>query len=682
MVWTEDDPDLDRLFDPRAVAFVGASADPKKLSGRPHRYMEQLEYEGETYLVNPSRDEIDGRRCYDSLDVVPGPVDLAMVLVPAGVAPSVLEDCGRNDVPFALVIASGFSGAGDDGAGDENALLTAAREGGVRLVGPNSEGLVAMGPRLGASFSSILKRDDLSDSDVAVVRQSGAFGGALFQVLLDEGVGVGTWLSTGNERDLTTTEYLAHLIEDDATSVVVVHAESLDHGDRLPALGRRAAETGTDLVVINAGASERGRATAASHTGSVASEADRYEAALRAAGAARVHGVDDTVDMARALRTVPRDRRPTGEGGIGVLSVSGGAGVLIADAAERAGLPLATFTAETRERIADAIPPYVSAENPVDIIGAVIGEPDVFTDRVRTVAEDSGVGSVLLQFSNSDDETVEACKEDLLALPSALNCAVAAVFTGAQPAPETAKELADAGVLTFRDPVRAVETLATLTETHPRTVDREPAAVPGVTPDDDVDAVLDALAGADVDVVETVAVDDADDAVVAVESLGYPVVYKLDPTELHHKTEVDGVRVGLADAAAVRDAYRELAAEGPVVVQRQVDSVEVHVGVVDDPDVGPTLTVGPGREFVEVFEDRAYRRLPLDREAGLAALEELPLSTLLSGYRGAPAADREALADLLVAVSDCFLASDCGMLEPNPMVATPDGAVAIDVLVA
>ena len=676
------DPDLGKLFAPDSVALVGASADPSKLSGRPHRYMKQLGYEGELYLVNPKREEIDGHTCYDSLDDVPGPVDLAMVLVPASVAPAVVRDCGANDVPFALVIASGFSEAGDAGTGDEAALLEAAEEGDVRLVGPNSEGLVNVGEHLGASFSSILKRDDLTDGDVAIVSQSGAFGGALFQVLQEEGEGVGVWLSTGNDGDLTTMEYLSYLVEDPGTDVIVTYVESFDRGHDVLDLGRRAAATDTDLVVINAGSSDQGQDAAASHTGSVASSHDVYDAVLRAAGAVRTNGVDDTLDAVRALRTVPRSRRPADGDGLGVLSVSGGAAVLVADAADRVNLPLASFTETTRRSVGEHIPAYGSETNPVDVTGAVIGDPAVFADCVRTVAEDVGVGPVLLQFGNSGDETIEACKDDLLSIPTDCGCPVAAVFTGSQPDPDTIQELAAAGVLVFRDPVRAVETLAVLRETSPRSVDRDPAAVPGVSADDQVEDVLESLREAGVDVAETVAVDARDEAVAAADRLGYPVVAKLDPSAVKHKTERDGVRVGLADAEAVRDAYAELAAVGPVVLQEQATGVEVNVGCIRDPDVGPMLSVGPGGEFVELLDEQAYRPLPLDRETALDALAATRLDDLLDGFRGAPAADREALADLLVAASDCFLASDADALELNPVVATPDRAVAVDVLVA
>jgi len=690
----QEPPDLQRLFAPDSVALVGASADPNKLSGRPHRYMTRLGYEGDLYLVNPKRDAIDGQTCYDSLDEVPRPVDLALVLVPASVAPAVVRDCGANDVPFALVIASGFSEAGDAGSGDEAALLEAAGEGDVGLVGPNSEGLVNVGERLGASFSSILKRDDLTDGDVAIVSQSGAFGGALFQVLQAEGEGVGIWLSTGNDADLTTLDYLFSLVEDPGTDVVVTYIESVERGRQLLDLGSRAAETGTDLVVINAGRSDRGQDAAASHTGSVASSDDVYDAVLRAAGAVRTVGVDDTLDAVRALRTVPRSRRPGPDDGLGVLSVSGGAAVLVADAADRMALPLATFTDATREAVGEHIPAYGSETNPVDVTGAVIGDPAVFADCVRTVAEDPGVGPVLLQFGNSGDETIEACKDDLLAIPAECACPVAAVFTGSEPDPETVQELADAGVLVFRDPVRAVETLAQLRDTSPRTVDREPAAIPGVSAEDPVEDVLASLREAGIDVAETVVVDSADDvedaddvdgpdaAVAAAERLGYPVVAKLDPGEVQHKTEHDGVRVGLADADAVRDAYEELTEIGPVVLQEQAPGVEVNVGFICDPDVGPMLSVGPGGEFVELLDEQAYRPLPLDHDSALDALAETRLDELLDGFRGAPAADRAALADLLVAASECFLASDADALELNPVIATANRAVAVDVLVA
>lgn len=686
---------MDRLFAPASIALVGASADPEKLSGRPYRYLRKHGYEGEIHLVNPKHDTIDGQPCYDAVTDVPGEVDLAMALVPARLTPQVVTECGAADVPYVLVIASGFSET-DDGETLEAELLTAAREAGVRLVGPNSEGLVNVPDKVGASFSSILKRESLVPGGLSFVTQSGAFGGALFQLTQDRGVGGNTWLSTGNEADLTTVDFLRYLVDDPDTDVVVSYVESLTRGDELLDVGRRAAETDTDLVAIRVGESPEGRQAAASHTGSIASDDAVYAAVFEQAGITSVWGVDEYVDTVTALSTVPSSAYPDVDAaagrGIGVLSVSGGAAVLIADTCHRVGLPLATFDEATVAAIDAEIPAYGSATNPVDVTGGIISQPELFERCMRSVATDDAVEGVVLQFGNSGGETIETCTAELLDIQAAVDRPIAVVFTGGQPAPSTADELREAGLLLFEDPVRAVRTLKVL-------ADRRAARERAVTIPDRVDfstrrplpgaGSWDAVTGALDDVglafARTVAVESADAAVAAAEQVGYPVVAKLNPLAVDHKSEVGGVRVGLDGAPAVREAYNALAAltdDGEVLVQEQVEGVEVVVGVVADPDFGHVMLVGPGGVFVELFDDFAYRALPVTETMAREMVTETVLGELLGGYRDAPPGDVDALVSLLVAVSDAYGTFDLAELECNPVVVTPDVAVAVDLLVA
>ncbi|MFC7229820.1 acetate--CoA ligase family protein [Salinirubellus salinus] len=684
---------MDRLFTPASIALVGASADPEKLSGRPYRYLQRHGYEGELFLVNPSHDTIDGRRCYDSVTELPRTVDLAMALVPARLTPQVVTECGAAGIPYVLVIASGFSET-SEGAALEAELLDAAREAGVRLVGPNSEGLVNVPRRVGASFSSILKRESLVPGGLSVVTQSGAFGGALFQLSQDRNVGGNVWLSTGNEADLTTVDFLRHLVEDAGTDVLVSYVESLTRGGELLDVGRRAAETDTDLVAIRVGESPAGREAAASHTGSIASDDAVYEAVFEQAGVTTVWGVDEYVDLVTALSTVPAAAYPDVDAeagrGIGVLSVSGGAAVLIADTCHRVGLPLARFADETVAAIEAEIPAYGSATNPVDVTGGIISQPELFERCMRSVATDGAVEGVVLQFGNSGGETVETCKAELLDIQAESDRPIAVVFTGGQPSPETATELREAGVLLFEDPVRAVRTLKTLADRRTargrtaRLPDRVDYADRRPLPGDGSWAtVADALAEVGVSFARTVRVERADAAVDAAERIGYPVAMKLDPLVVDHKSEVGGIRVGLDDAAAVGDAYEALAALGDgVLVQEQVEGVEAVVGVVDDPDFGPVMLVGPGGVFVELFDDFAYRALPVTESMAREMVAETALGDLLDGYRGAPPGDVDALVSLLVAVSDAYATYDLAELECNPVIVTADDALAVDLLVS
>jgi acyl-CoA synthetase (NDP forming) len=686
------DADLTTLFAPESIALVGASADPEKLAGRPYRFLREFGYDGEIYLVNPNRKQIDGRPCHDSVRDIPGPVDVALVLVPAAAVETVVRDCGSADVPFAVVVASGFAETGDEGAARQRAVARAARESGVRLVGPNSEGFLSFSPTpVAATFSSICKRDDLLSGSVGFVSQSGAFGGAVFQLMQNLGVGARAWITTGNEADVDALDVLAHYVEDPAVDVVATYLESVSDGRRLLEAGERAAATDTRLVAMRVGASAAGERATASHTGSIATDDAVYDAVLAQAGAARVRSVDAFADAVAAFSRLPPSSEPAAGEGLGVVSISGGAAALIADAAERTDLPLATLDDDVIGAVEREIPPYGSPTNPVDVTGAAIGDPAVFERCLDAVAGDDAVGSLLLQFGNSGAEHAEVCRETMLAVRADHDLPVAAVFTGSDPRPGTVAALREANVWTFGDPVRAVETLATVHDVTARrrrllardrgwalSDDREPF------PREDWTAATARLREAGVAVADGRLVERAADAVAAFRDLEAPVVAKLDPLASAHKTEVGGVRTELWDEAAVRAAYDDLAdlGDGRVLVQETIEGVELVVGVVDDDDFGPVMLFGPGGTLVELLNDAvAYCVLPVTAADARELVADSAAPRLLDGYRGAPAADREAVIEALVAVSEAYLASDIATLEVNPLVATPTGAVAVDLIV-
>ena len=681
--------DLDHLFDPEHIALVGASGDPEKLAGRPYRYLQAHDYPGTIHLVNPSRDEIDGQPCHDSVGDIDAAVDLAMVLVPAHVAPTVVRECGEAGIPIAMVIASGFGEMGPDGQSREAALRAAAAETDIRIVGPNSEGMVNVPGDIGASFSSILKRSKLHAGGLSFLTQSGAFGGALFQLTQDLGVGAAKWLSTGNEADLSTIDFLEYLVEDPETDVIATYVEALTGGERLRKIAKRAVETETDIVAIRVGESEKGQAATASHTGSIATDDAIYEAMFAESGITRVHSVDEFTDTVVALSTLSTDEYPeTGPGrGLGVVSISGGAAALIADAADRAELPLATLAPQTTAEIADRIPDYGSETNPVDVTGAAISQPELFDRCLELVATDDSVSALLLQFGNSGPETLEVCKEQLFELADVVP--IATVFTGGIPTADARAELIDRGLLYFEDPVRAVRTFARVAERDRsrNLVARLPAAESGGGDREpfptDWAAAAKAMEEAGLEVAPSTVATDREEAVAGAESMGYPVVVKYSPLDVAHKTEIDGIRTDLADAPSVRAAYEDLAAasDAEVLVQGMIDGVEAIVGVIDDRDFGPVILAGPGGTFVELFDEFAYRSSPVDRAMAEAMIEETALEALTGGFRGEAPLDRAALCDAIVAVDDLYRRYEVAELECNPVIVTESGAVAVDVLI-
>lgn len=680
---------LNRLFSPEKIVVVGASADPAKLAGRPHRYLEHHGYGGDLYLVNPNRDTIDGRRCYDVISDLPTVPDLAIVLVPARLTPGVIRRCGDHGVPYAAVAASGFAEAGNVDL--EMDFQRAATESGVNLLGPNSQGFLNLPVGAFASFSSICKRDDLTAGPIGFVTQSGAFGGALFQLTQDRDIGTSLWVSTGNELDIDTLDVISTLVDDPGTDVIATYIEALSDGRRLLEIGRRAARNETDIVAIRVGTSKRGGEAAASHTGSVASSDDVYDAVFQQSGVTRVYGVDEFIDTVTAFTALPTDARPGPDGGLGVVSISGGAAVLCADAAANVGLPLAEFDPNTVAAVEADIPDYGSATNPMDVTAAAIESPAVFKRCIDRVAGDSNVAMLLVQFGNSGREVVETFQHDIARLRREYSMPVVCVFTGSTPRGETAEGLCDAGVLIFEDPVRAVKTCQGLWRraravTRLRgTADSESSSGIRKFPRSNLNAALARLDTYGISFVDTCVIEEramdvrVDNAVGAAEDFGYPVVVKQNPLVVAHKTDGGGVHADLTSRSAVRAAVESLEDES-IVVQRQHEGVEALVGVVDDADFGPVVVVGAGGVFVELFDTFAYRALPVDVDTVRDMVAETPLTRLLSGFRG-KSGSVDQFARTVAAISDLYCDHDLDELELNPVMVTAEDVVAVDLLV-
>lgn len=679
---------LQSLFDPDAIALIGASADPDKLVGRPHRYLRSHGYDGDLYFVNPNRDHIDGHPCYDSVTEVPASPDLAMVLVPAELTPGIIGECGEVDIPVAIVIASGFSEVDSDGAALEAELAEAAREAGVRIVGPNSEGVLHVPTQLAATFSSICKRDSLAAGPLAFISQSGAFGGALFQLTQDRDIGTSAWVSTGNELDIDTLDVLDHLIEDQLTETVVMYVEAIRDGRRLLRLGRRAADRGVDLVAIRVGASRRAQAATASHTGSVASDEARYASLFAQAGVTTVGGVTELLDTVSGFHHLPRDSRPEPSGGLGIISISGGAAALCADVAAANDLPLASLSAETKDTIDAVIPAYGSVKNPLDVTAAAITDPAVFGNCVDAVTSDPDVNAVLVQFGNSGRDVIESIDDILRSAREEQEIPVVTVFTGSVPRSRTRAALERSGVLVFEDPKRAIEVCARLhrsAEAKHRLIDGPAYEVLSRTrtfPTENLERASDRLREYGVDIVDSVIVeqgqDDMDEVVETAQSIGFPVVVKLSPLAVDHKTEVDGVVSHIDSEAALREAVNAMPT-GPVVIQPHRQGIEALVGIDVDPDLGPMMTVGPGGIHVELFDEFAHRALPVNPSMAERMIAETPLARLLQGYRGT-AGSAQKLAAFAAAVSDVYVDHDLETLEFNPVMVTDDDAMAVDIL--
>ena len=670
------------LFEPRSVALVGASASPGKVG---HVVLRNLvaTYAGDVHPIHPTEREILGRPCRASVREVPGPVDLAVIVVPATATPAVLEDCASAGVRAAIIISGGFAEAGPDGRALQDRVAAIARAAGIRLVGPNCFGVINVHAGLNASIGIGLPEA----GGVSLFSQSGAYGMAAFSRSKDGEIGFAKVIAPGNTVDLDEVDVLRYLGDDSRTRVIAMLLESIRDGAAFVEAARRVAPH-KPVIVLKTGRGESGRRAAASHTAALAGDAAVGAAALRQAGVRLVTDGLTLLDVAAAL-----DRQPAPRGGrVAVVTNSGGTGVELADLLEGEGMTVPRLSAGLQARLREHLPAHASTENPVDLTVDWERFPTMYGETIRALLESDEIDAlipVLLQRSALIPEVTDRVVAEVAAARErGSTIPVHVCWVGPQEAEANRRRLLEAGIPCSPWAARTVRTLAAARPQPVRPVPSvgEPLPLPvgaaegGWLPATDA---LRLIAGAGVAVVPWRQADSGVAAVRAARELGFPVVLKAIRADLLHKTEAGAVRLGLTDAAAVRAATRDLRrilGPGPLLVQHQADlGVELVVGAVLAPGFGPMVVAGLGGIWVEALDDIAMRLAPFGPDEAAAMLDELRGGALLDGGRGRAAIDRRALACLIADVSTWVARAPwLRELDINPLIATVDGLLAVD----
>lgn len=682
---------LARLLHPRGVAVVGASPDTRKLAGRPLAYLLRYAYEGAVHAVNPKYEEIDGRPCYPSIGRVPDPVDLALILLPAERVPEAVLACGARGIPFAITIASGFAEAGN--APLQNELRDACRRSGVRVIGPNCVGLLAVQERVTATFSTEVGRAMPRPGGLALVTQSGAVGNSLLQSCNALGIGVRAWISTGNEVDLGVLDLVDHLIDDPETTHFALFLEGLNDGPRLRAVAQRASQARKPILALRAGTSDLGRRVSVSHTSKLAGAAKVWAGVSRQAGIIDAGTVDDLVDLCLALDVIGAGRactEPAGQDGVGLLTVSGGLGVLLCDQCAAVGIPLPPFTPATAERLRAMLPPAARVGNPVDT--ALFADEDQYLECAGAVLDDERISSLFLILTSlaHDYRALAPGLEALGRRAAAAGKHVALSFLSSSDPlpPELAVRLGRAGVLVLPSSERMVRVEAALRKLR-RPIEGLAAGGPDRAA---LPAGEDILVQAQIPRPAERICASVQEAQAAAEEIGFPVVLKAISADLPHKTECGAVRLDLPNAAAVAEAWTGIVGRLPgsvlldgMAVQAMVTGgVEMILACRHDPEFGPVVMLGAGGIWAEFIEDVAFRALPLGDTDVEDMLGELRILTLLTCARGRPLMDIGALEAAVRALGEAFLARpDLAEVEINPLAVLPrgEGVCALDSLV-
>ncbi|MCO6188490.1 acetate--CoA ligase family protein [Rhizobium sp. L1K21] len=685
---------LNRMFRPRTVAVVGASASPTKIGGLPVDYLKTKGFAGQVLPINPNASEVQGLKAYPSLVAAPGPIDLAIVAVPAAMVEAALEDAIAAGVPALVIFSSDFAETGEKGAVMQARLAARAAEAGVRLLGPNCLGFMTIAEDVYATFSPVVHLGKPKKGGVGIVSQSGAFGAYALTLARLRGIGISHWITTGNEADLGFAECVEWLASDPETEVIVGYMEGARDGARLLAAFEACRLAGKPLVMAKVGRSAVGAQAAASHTAALAGEDAIFDGVFRQYGVIRGDSIEHVFDIAyaAAIAGVPRGNRA------GLYTVSGGAGVMMADEAAANGLEVPELTRSTQDAVLQLVP-FAGTRNPLDITGQVVNIEGAFRTALGLMAKDGTVDTIIsfVALSGLSPTMGPEVVADLSAVREEVPEIAQYAVTVARP--EIRAQLEAAGIPVFEDPNRAVRAVAALAA-FAASLDRETGAdvdgialaIPQSTTEPEA---LKLLGDAGLPVTPYTVAATSEEAVLAAEALGGPVAVKVVSPDILHKTEAGGVRLNLAGAENVRKAAEAILGsvkayapnaqiDGLLVAPMTCGVAEVVIGVQHDSAFGPVVMFGMGGVHVEALRDVTFRAAPVSEDEALRMIGEIRALRLLTEPRGAQPADLPALARLIAQVSRFAAANADGIetLDLNPVIvgAQGEGAIIVDAL--
>jgi len=655
------------LFAPRAVALIGASGDAEKNSARPMRFLRKHGYAGRIVPVNATRGEVLGERAWRSLAEAPGEIDHAFIMTPGDSVERAVEECGARGVPVATIFSDGFADAGAEGAARQARLIARARALGVRVLGPNSMGVVDIPGRLALTVNAVLEADGLPAGTTSMVSQSGTMLGTVLSRGAARGLGFSKLVSVGNEADLGVAELVELLAADAATQVILLFLETVRDGRALAAAARKAHAAGKPVAAYKLGRSGLGAALARSHTGALAGEDAALDAYFRDCGMVRVDQLETLVEIAPLLA----GRRPPDlarAARVAVVTTTGGGAASVVDRLGLSGIE--TFAPGSESPIVD-LTMKATAEQYTAELDRLLAAPDC--DGVLAV-----VGSSAQFHPQLAVEPIVRSRRSAKPLAAFLTPHAEASLA----------LLAAGGVPAFRTPESCADALAAyFAWRSPRNAPAGTVAWPRELPKNgrlDEAQSLALFASLGVPVV-------AHQVTVApgyVHSIEYPVAVKALSAEIAHKTEVGAVRLGIADRAAfdreVRAMLQRVLARAVLVQRMESGLAEAIVGYRDDPLVGPLVLVGAGGTLAEIYRDFALALAPVDEDEALAMIDRVKGLAVVRGYRSLPRGDVRALANAVAAVSRLALLPGRPVAEAeiNPLIVKGNGAVAVDALVA
>ena len=684
---------LDLALNPRSIAIIGASDEEHKIGGRPIKFLKQFGYRGRIYPINPKRETVQGLPALPSLAALPEVPDMAMVVLAGEAAVAAAEECAALGVPVCLVLSSGFAEVGtEEGTERQARIVAAAKAAGMRVIGPNSQGLANFATGAIPSFSTLFIEDTPADGPVGIVSQSGGMAAAIYSVLRRKGIGVRYVNATGNDCDVTVAELATAMARDPGLKLLILYVESIRDAAFLVEIGRIARERGLPVLVLKGGATDLGQVAAASHTAALMNEDRTVSAFLAAHGLWRAN---DLTELTAAAELFVGDPRPTGRN-IVVISNSGASCVLAADAISRHALTLGKLRQDTKDRLQAVLPGFASVANPIDITAALLGNSRLFSDILPIIGADdaadafiiavpvAGAGYDVAQFGR--DAAAFARETGKPIVISAHQPSVASVF-------------AAEGLPVFDFEHQAIAALSQFLRQGEAGADPAPGDWVRPLPADVGEPTtlseaesLARLAQAGVPVPAYRLCRTTEDAVAAFADFGGSVALKGSSRQAPHKSELGIVKLGLRSAEAVAKAFDDVAAifadksldnEGAIVTPMASGRIELIVGAKQDPVFGPVVTIGAGGKYVEVHDDLAILVPPVTADGVRRAIASLRIAPIIAGVRGEAPVPIDALTALLRGVADLIAdpAQRIDSIDINPVFADENGLTIADALI-
>jgi acyl-CoA synthetase (NDP forming) len=690
--------DLERFFNPRAIAIIGASQDLNSISGQPLKFLKSHGYQGRLYPVNPRYEEVAGEKCYPALAAVPEVPDLVLILVNAARVADMLRECGVKGVPYVIIFTSGFSEMGGEGVRLQRQLTHIAQDAGIGVIGPNCQGMINVADGVFAGFGSVFNAD-YEPGAVSMVSQSGGFGFSVMNLSSkDGGLPFRQMVTTGNEIGVSTLDFINYFIDDPKTRLIVGYIEGLKDAGRLLETGNRALDAGKPVLMWKVGNTEQGQLAARSHTANLGGEMALYRAAFRQSGIIQVEDIQDVADYGRAFACgrLPRGNR------LAIITISGGAGILMTDECIARGMQLPKLAPETGEKLRGFVPAYGSLLNPVDVTAAIFNNTELIGLALQAIVDDPNVDCVAMINASLQGELAAKVAAQIVTGASRTDKPVFICWSARdEVAPEAYAALDAARIPRYKSPVRCGRALAVLSwyaeaqRKRERRKEEKALALSSA-------AARQTLAGRAADVAEHVAkrilvdygipvtrealAERKDEALAIARSIGYPVALKVQSPDIPHKTEARAVRLDIATDGELAAAYDEVRTnarayrkdakiEGVLVQEMARGGVETILGVTNDPLFGPAVMFGLGGIFAEVLKDVSFRLAPVTASVAREMVEELAGYPVLAGARGRPRADLRALVETIVRLSALAvdLKDHIAELDINPLFVFAEG---------